>query len=558
MIQEVDGTGEVIFVFVHALAPSAIAESIRTLRRRRMHKKAATAIEQLTPQDYDALAYHYSESGDEEQAIRYLVLAGERAASVYANLDAEEHFLGALDLVEDETEKADLSARIGISQANQGKFSTAIKTWLETIELYEYLGDKDKVAEIYARAGRATWFDGDTKGGLEICRQGLTAVEGTLDGPGLARLLAETGRAFYFNGMLEECEDYSLQALEMAEKLSLTQVQIESLISLGMLPEQSIEQSIESLEKAIELAETNNFPRQALRAHNNLGVQFAFELIEYKKSTEHYQRAAEISHQVGDREMELFSRVNLAYNKLNLGEIIAVEETIPSLEDLLESLPDPGAGRRNLLGLKTGLLTFQGRIEQALDSLDERIERDQEVRDLQNLFGAYFYLSWIALIKKDFELGKSVAEEMIDLADHGVGFRSTVYAIGSRFYSQHGEIEDAIQNFEEAQRLAAGVRTRYLEQLNILWAQTDLFTAKQEWEQAWVAYTELIDLTTLKGFRWHRTMALTDWADALLTRGQSEDMEKARELLEEAQSEYQDMGADGFVELVSEKLSAIK
>ena len=46
-------------------------------------------------------------------------------------------------------------------------------------------------------------------------------------------------------------------------------------------------------------------------------------------------------------------------------------------------------------------------------------------------------------------------------------------------------------------------------------------------------------------------------ADALLIRGEIEDEVKARELLEEALREYQDMGADGFVELVDNILNAI-
>ena len=200
----------------------------------------------------------------------------------------------------------------------------------------------------------------------------------------------------------------------------------------------------------------------------------------------------------------------------------------------------------------------QGRIEEALDSLNERIERNQEVRNLQNLYGAYFYLSWIALIKKDFDLGKSVAQEMIDLAELGVGYKPIAYSIMSRIYSLVGQIQEAIHNLDEAQKAIDTNKDRYIEQMILLWAQTYLFVAQQKWEKAWQAFQELIQLTALKGFRWHRALALTDWADALLKRGRTEDLEKARELLQEAQREYQDMGAHGFVELVAEKISAFQ
>jgi tetratricopeptide (TPR) repeat protein/ABC-type branched-subunit amino acid transport system ATPase component len=244
MIQEADGTGDVAFVFVHALVPNAIVESVRTLRRRRLHKQAAKAIEELTPQNYEALAYHYGEAGDEGKTIKFHIMAGDRAAAAYANQDAEEHFLAALDLVVGEQEEADLLTKTGISQDNQGKFNSAIETWGQAIRLYQVLGDIDKAAELYARSGRALLSNGDTKAGLKNCHQGLSFTEGAPDGPGLARLLAETGRACHFNGLPEESRRYSQEALLMSERLDLTSVQIESLISLGLLMNQTIDQSV--------------------------------------------------------------------------------------------------------------------------------------------------------------------------------------------------------------------------------------------------------------------------------------------------------------------------
>lgn len=78
MIQEVDGLEEVTFAFVHALVPSAIADFIRTLRRRKMHHRAAKAIEAISPEDYKSLAYHYGEAGIDEQAYQYYKKAGDQ------------------------------------------------------------------------------------------------------------------------------------------------------------------------------------------------------------------------------------------------------------------------------------------------------------------------------------------------------------------------------------------------------------------------------------------------------------------------------------------------
>jgi tetratricopeptide (TPR) repeat protein len=344
----------------------------------------------------------------------------------------------------------------------------------------------------------------------------------------------------------------------MAERLNLTSVQIESLISLGMLTEQTAEQSVKLLENAIELAETNNLPRQAVRAHNNLAVQYMVILVDYPKAALHYQRAAEIADQVGDGEMGLFIRVNLAWTELNQGLLNAVALIMPDLQDLMESLPDPGAGGRNLKGLNSGLLTYQGKLDQAQEILQEIIVEDHEVGELQGLFSAYWITARISMITRDFELGKTAAEELIELGKVGWGSKSIGHSLLSRIYSRSGEINNAAQPLEEAYREAEVSQTEYLDHLELLWAQVDLYVAQKNWEEAWKTFPDLIEVITGKGLRWHRSQTLVDWAEAHLARAEPEDKDKAREMLREAQSEFQDMGADGFVLRVAEQLENIK
>ena len=49
-----------------------------------------------------------------------------------------------------------------------------------------------------------------------------------------------------------------------------------------------------------------------------------------------------------------------------------------------------------------------------------------------------------------------------------------------------------------------------------------------------------------------------EWADAYLLRGKTEDIGRAKELLEAARAEFDDMGANGWVELTDDKLSKIE
>src|SRR3970282_638379 len=85
LIEEVNGSGEVTFSFVHALIPSTLAEGVRTLRRRKLHRCAADAIQEARPENFEAIAFHYEEAGEEALSLEYYVKAGERAAKAYAN-----------------------------------------------------------------------------------------------------------------------------------------------------------------------------------------------------------------------------------------------------------------------------------------------------------------------------------------------------------------------------------------------------------------------------------------------------------------------------------------
>jgi predicted ATPase len=95
-------SGRETFAFAHALIPTSLREGLGGLRRRRLHRRVAAALEKLRPDDYAALAYHADEAGDDEQAQRYFRRAGERAAAMYANEDAVQAYTAALELMGDE------------------------------------------------------------------------------------------------------------------------------------------------------------------------------------------------------------------------------------------------------------------------------------------------------------------------------------------------------------------------------------------------------------------------------------------------------------------------
>ncbi|MBK5107128.1 MAG: protein kinase [Anaerolineales bacterium] len=558
MIQEVDGLEEVTFAFVHALVPSAIADSIRTLRRRKMHHRAAKAIEAISPEDYESLAYHYGEAGIDEQAYQYYKKAGDRALGAFANQDAENFYLSALDLVEEAGEEAHLLLVLGISFTYQDKYQQAIKTWQKAIDIYQELGEIDKVAELYARSARTEWDGGDTKSGLDICRQGLSIVEGTADGPGFAHLLSEACRASYFNGLHEDSSRYGHEALQMAEKLNLPTIQADSLTTLGLLHDLSPDKAVEYLERAVEIAEANNLVRAVLRAHNNLSVLCVSSLGDIPRGTYHLQQAIDLCQQIGDAEYILFERSNLTYNLIHQGKLDEAAKDVYTLKKLRDSLPGNGFGSINLYNVEYYLLTYQGQLDQALELIQDRIEKDRQVGDLQNLVTSLFTITQIYLITGDYNLGKSFAEQLIELADLNMASKSVSRSLLSRIYSRTGNVDKGQELLDQAHRMGEITQTHFYDQVFMLWALAELYAAEEKWEAAWQTYEELVNLTGEKNFRWFSRQASVDWAQALRKRGEPEDVKRAREILQESLQDYQEMGAEGFVKFIEDKLSQMK
>ena len=95
----VSGEGGGTFAFVHALIPSTLVEGLRTLQRRRLHRRAAAAIEARRPDDLEALAHHYDQAGEAEKAADYLLQAGDRARGLYAHQEAIDHYRQALEFL---------------------------------------------------------------------------------------------------------------------------------------------------------------------------------------------------------------------------------------------------------------------------------------------------------------------------------------------------------------------------------------------------------------------------------------------------------------------------
>lgn len=115
--------GSEAYAFRHTLLRDAAYESLLRRRRRELHARVATALEQAFPLvstgKPELLAHHLTEAGLAGQAIGYWRQAAERAVERYANAEAEGHFRQALRLLRElpagpERDRTELLLRLGL------------------------------------------------------------------------------------------------------------------------------------------------------------------------------------------------------------------------------------------------------------------------------------------------------------------------------------------------------------------------------------------------------------------------------------------------------------
>ena len=103
LLSELRERPEPTYRFRHGLIQEATYQGLLRAQRRRLHARAAWALEKASAGHLEAaagvLGHHYAMAGEPERAAHYLGLAGDHAASVFANEEAIASYRWALELL---------------------------------------------------------------------------------------------------------------------------------------------------------------------------------------------------------------------------------------------------------------------------------------------------------------------------------------------------------------------------------------------------------------------------------------------------------------------------
>src|SRR3989441_872269 len=159
---------EPAYIFKHAVIQDVAYQSLLVQHRKELHQAVGRAIEDLYPdrlaEHYEELAHHFVEGEQWDEAFRYSILAGDRAAHTFASAEARRHYAQALEVVgrarpaSGDRELARVHEKLGGALFILAEFEAAVAEFEQALALIRRLGDrKQEVATLLGLANVYNW-----------------------------------------------------------------------------------------------------------------------------------------------------------------------------------------------------------------------------------------------------------------------------------------------------------------------------------------------------------------------------------------------------------------
>ena len=298
------------------------------------------------------------------KAAEMFTRAGERAASLAANVQAQRAFERAIDLTNDPVAQADLHERAGVAAAAGARADEASSHFERSIALFEGRAAAHSAARVSARLAEILWDRGRLEEGLDSMERSLTVLLAEEPDENVAALAAQIARFRYFAGDREVAYERIETALGLAEALALPEVLSQALNTKAVLLK-TLGRPNESsllLRHALEVALEHDKPSAALRAYFNLSGPILSESDHYEEAADTVREGLAYARKVGNRYWE-WAFLGQVYPFYALGawdDVLAMRDELPR-EDWTQARIALGSN----LQAAVAILTHRGKLQEA-------------------------------------------------------------------------------------------------------------------------------------------------------------------------------------------------
>ncbi len=374
------------FAFRHILLRQAIYDSLLIRERQTLHQSLLQIHEESNSSFPDTrlaeLAYHAHQAEAWQAALRYGMLAGQRALALHSPRAAVEHFSHAKQAVNRLGQPAswELYMQRGKAYDNLGEFQSALNDYESALHVAEDSGEQ--AAEWQALMALALlWAARDYHQAEAYCARALALAQSIGDPKLIGHSLNRIGNWYLNIGQPFAALDYHKQALDVFDELNDLPGKGETLDLLGMASGHvlQIEAQLNYYRDAVEIFRTLDDRTALASTLANLAL--------YTLDPALAEEAIDISHQIGWYSGEAYACMTAGY-----------------------------------------VHSFHGQFAESLSHLQHSLELAQAIDHTQWLAGAHIFIGFVYDALLELEMAADYTEKGVALAT----------AVNSHWYVEMG------------------------------------------------------------------------------------------------------------------------
>jgi tetratricopeptide (TPR) repeat protein len=303
-----------------------VLADLSVMRQRHWHGQISAALEQVPGElPIEQLAYHASQAGDLERAVIYLERAGDRATAAYAYTEAEGSYrelLGYLEQTGRSLDAARVCEKMGKLLYTSARLDEALGALTQAEAIYRAASDGEGQRRSLALLGQVHAEAGTASQGLQLLLPILKEANPADAPQGWARVYEAV--AFLYHEMNHHQESLAAaeQAVALARLAGDDALLVAGLHRYGeaLVNLRRIEESVQATSEFLLLAERVGDLRHAGLALGTLAYNASMIQGAFGQSLAYYDRALELSEQVGDRKFVFICLINRGHVNFLLGD----------------------------------------------------------------------------------------------------------------------------------------------------------------------------------------------------------------------------------------------
>jgi tetratricopeptide (TPR) repeat protein len=299
------------YIFKHALTQVVAYDSLLARRKQELHRRIGQAMEELyadrLAEQYEALAYHFSQGAEWSKALEYLCKAADKAAQTFSNHEAVALYDQVLEAAGHLGGAVAAQTLMTIHQAKMNlhfilsEFEKCRAEGERLLALAQQVGDRAKEGVALATMGRASHYAHDSQQALIDCAKAIEIAAGTDAELVLASSHFMIGTIHAVHGRFQEAWDSIKQVLPVSQSGDSVAYHSHALYLAGLIHnwEGGYTEALRSLSKSVQIARKHNLPGPMLQGLWSKGLALTGR-GDYDEARVTLEEGLALSEKVGD------------------------------------------------------------------------------------------------------------------------------------------------------------------------------------------------------------------------------------------------------------------